>query len=174
MAVYFTYLKPGDTVLGMDLSHGGHLTHGSPVNFSGKFYKFIPYGIDKETGMIDYNRVEELAYEHKPKMITVGASAYSRSIDYKAFRQIADKVGAFLFADIAVNKVVERGDPVLLKEGTELHIAPHAKITVVLTFDRAHMCVVALIAQLTVLIAGTDSTHSFRIFHFEALSFVSS
>ncbi|MBS1536954.1 MAG: serine hydroxymethyltransferase [Bacteroidetes bacterium] len=101
MAVYFTYLKPGDTVLGMDLSHGGHLTHGSPVNFSGKFYKFVPYGIDKETGLIDYNRVEELAYEHKPKMITVGASAYSRVIDYSAFRQIADKVGAFLFADIA-------------------------------------------------------------------------
>ncbi|MBI3259788.1 MAG: serine hydroxymethyltransferase, partial [Ignavibacteriae bacterium] len=101
MAVYFTYIKPGDTVLGMDLSHGGHLTHGSPVNFSGKFYNFIPYGIDKETGRIDYNRVEELAKEHKPKMITVGASAYSRAIDYAAFRQIADKVGAFLFADIA-------------------------------------------------------------------------
>jgi glycine hydroxymethyltransferase len=101
MAVYFTYIKPGDTVLGMDLSHGGHLTHGSPVNFSGKFYNFIPYGIDKETGRIDYNRVEELAIEHKPKMITVGASAYSRAIDYAAFRQIADKVGAFLFADIA-------------------------------------------------------------------------
>lgn len=101
MAVYFTYIKPGDTVLGMDLSHGGHLTHGSPVNFSGKFYNFVPYGIDKNTGRIDYNRVEELAKEHKPKMITVGASAYSRAIDYAAFRQIADKVGAFLFADIA-------------------------------------------------------------------------
>lgn len=101
MAVYFTYIKPGDTVLGMDLSHGGHLTHGSPVNFSGKFYNFIPYGVDKDTGLIDYNRVAELAKEHKPKMITVGASAYSRSIDYKAFREIADSVGAFLFADIA-------------------------------------------------------------------------
>lgn len=101
MAVYFVYLKPGDTVMGMDLSHGGHLTHGSPVNFSGKFYNFIPYGIDKETGRIDYNRVADLAKEHKPKMITVGASAYSRNIDYKAFRDIADSAGAFLFADIA-------------------------------------------------------------------------
>jgi glycine hydroxymethyltransferase len=101
MAVYFTYLKPGDTVLGMDLSHGGHLTHGSPVNFSGMFYNFIGYGLDKETGRIDYNVVESLAMEHKPKMITVGASAYSREIDFAAFRTIADKVGAFLLADIA-------------------------------------------------------------------------
>lgn len=101
MAVYFTYLKPGDTVLGMDLSHGGHLTHGSPVNFSGMFYNFVGYGLDKETGRIDYNVVEELAKQHKPKMITVGASAYSREIDFAAFRQIADKVGAFLLADIA-------------------------------------------------------------------------
>jgi glycine hydroxymethyltransferase len=101
MAVYFVYLKPGDTVMGMDLSHGGHLTHGSPVNFSGKFYKFVPYGVDKDSGRIDYNRVADLAKEHKPKMITVGASAYSRNIDYKAFREIADSVGAFLFADIA-------------------------------------------------------------------------
>jgi glycine hydroxymethyltransferase len=101
MAVYFTYLKPGDTVLGMDLSHGGHLTHGSPVNFSGMFYNFIGYGLDKETGRIDYNVVEDLAKEHKPKMITVGASAYSREIDFSKFREIADKVGAFLLADIA-------------------------------------------------------------------------
>lgn len=101
MAVYFTYLKPGDTVLGMDLSHGGHLTHGSPVNFSGMFYNFIGYGLNKETGRIDYNVVESLAKEHKPKMITVGASAYSREIDFKAFREIADSVGAFLLADIA-------------------------------------------------------------------------
>jgi glycine hydroxymethyltransferase len=101
MAVYFVYLKPGDTVLGMDLSHGGHLTHGSPVNFSGKFYNFVPYGLDKETGLIDYNRVAELAKEHKPKMITVGASAYSRNIDFKAFRDIANSIGAFLMADIA-------------------------------------------------------------------------
>lgn len=101
MAVYFVYLKPGDTVLGMDLSHGGHLTHGSPVNFSGKFYNFVPYGLVKETGLIDYNRVAELAKEHKPKMITVGASAYSRNIDFKAFRDIANSIGAFLMADIA-------------------------------------------------------------------------
>ena len=101
MAAYFTYLKPGDTVLGMDLSHGGHLTHGSPVNFSGMFYNFIGYGLDKETGRIDYDQVLSLAKEHKPKMITVGASAYSRQIDYKAFRDIADQVGAFLLADIA-------------------------------------------------------------------------
>lgn len=101
MAVYFVYLKPGDTVLGMDLSHGGHLTHGSPVNFSGKFYNFIPYGLDKETGRIDYDKVADLAKEHRPKMITVGASAYSRDIDFKAFRTIADSVGAYLLADIA-------------------------------------------------------------------------
>ena len=101
MAVYFVYLNPGDTVLGMDLSHGGHLTHGSPVNFSGKFYNFIPYGLDKKTGRIDYDKVADLAKEHKPKMITVGASAYSRNIDFKAFRTIADSIGAYLLADIA-------------------------------------------------------------------------
>lgn len=101
MAVYFTYLNFGDTLLGMNLSHGGHLTHGSPVNFSGKYYNFIPYGVDPKTGLIDYDQVESLARQHKPKMITVGASAYSRNIDYKAFRQIADAVGAFLFADMA-------------------------------------------------------------------------
>ena len=101
MAVYFTFVKPGDTLMGMNLSHGGHLTHGSPVNFSGQFYKFVPYGVHKETGMIDFNEVEDLARKHQPKMITVGASAYSRNIDYKKFRDIADMVGAFLFADIA-------------------------------------------------------------------------
>jgi glycine hydroxymethyltransferase len=101
MAAYFPFLKHGDHVLGMDLSHGGHLTHGSPVNFSGKFYSFSAYGVDSTTGLIDYNDVEKKAHEVKPKMITVGASAYSRNIDYKAFREIADKVGAFLFADIA-------------------------------------------------------------------------
>jgi glycine hydroxymethyltransferase len=101
MAVYFSFIKPGDTVLGMNLSHGGHLTHGSPVNFSGKLYRFTAYGVSKETGRIDYNDVEEMAKREKPKMITVGASAYSRNIDYKIFREIADKVGAFLFADIA-------------------------------------------------------------------------
>ena len=101
MAVYYSFIKFGDTVLGMDLSHGGHLTHGSPVNFSGRFYNFVPYGLNKETEQIDYNVVADLAKKHKPKMITVGASAYSRNIDYKAFREIADSVGAFLFADIA-------------------------------------------------------------------------
>jgi glycine hydroxymethyltransferase len=101
MAVYFTFIKPGDTVMGMNLSHGGHLTHGSSVNFSGQLYKFVAYGVHKDTGFIDYNDVESTALREKPKMITVGASAYSRNIDYKAFRQIADKIGAFLFADIA-------------------------------------------------------------------------
>jgi glycine hydroxymethyltransferase len=101
MAVYFTLVKPGDTLMGMNLAHGGHLTHGSPVNFSGQLYRFVPYGVDRATGVIDYNEVETLALREKPKMITVGASAYSRNIDYRAFRQIADRVGAFLFADIA-------------------------------------------------------------------------
>jgi len=101
MAVYFTFVKPGDTLMGMNLSHGGHLTHGSPVNFSGQFYRFVPYGVKRETGRIDFNEVEHLAKKERPKMITVGASAYSRNIDYKAFREIADKVGAFVFADIA-------------------------------------------------------------------------
>lgn len=101
MAVYFTFLKPGDKVLGMDLSHGGHLTHGSPVNFSGQLYDFVAYGVSRESGRIDYNHVEEMAKKEKPKMITVGASAYSRNIDYRTFQEIADKVGAFLFADIA-------------------------------------------------------------------------
>ena len=101
MAVYFTFLKPGDTVLGMDLSHGGHLTHGSPVNFSGQLYHFAAYGIDPKTEVIDYDQVEAVARREQPKMITVGASAYSRAIDFARFRQIADAVGAFLFADIA-------------------------------------------------------------------------
>src|SRR5579862_2453807 len=101
MGVYFTFIKPGDSVMGMDLSHGGHLTHGSPVNFSGQFYHFVPYGIDPKTERLDYDRIAELAKEVRPKMITVGASAYSREIDFEAFRKIADSVGAFLFADIA-------------------------------------------------------------------------
>lgn len=101
MAVYFTFLKPASKVLGMDLSHGGHLTHGSPVNFSGQLYQFSSYGVSKETGVIDYDRVAEIALKEKPKMITVGASAYSRNIDYAKFRTIADSAGAFLFADIA-------------------------------------------------------------------------
>ncbi len=101
MAVYFTYLKPGDTVLGLSLAHGGHLTHGSPVNFSGRFFNFIPYLLNKETGRIDYDEIEKLALEHKPKMIMAGASAYPRDIDFKRIREIADKVNAFVFADIA-------------------------------------------------------------------------
>jgi glycine hydroxymethyltransferase len=101
MAVYFTFLKPGDKVMGMNLSHGGHLTHGSPVNFSGQLYHFVAYGVDRKTGRIDYDQCADLAKKEKPKMITVGASAYSRNIDYKKFREIADSCGAFLFADIA-------------------------------------------------------------------------
>ncbi len=101
MAVYFTLVKPGDKVMGMDLSHGGHLTHGSPVNFSGQLYNFTQYGINPETELLDYDMVEQTALREKPKMITVGASAYSRNIDYKRFREIADKIGAFLLADIA-------------------------------------------------------------------------
>lgn len=101
MAVYFVLVKPGDKVMGMDLSHGGHLTHGSPVNFSGQLYNFTQYGINPETEMLDYDMIEAVAVKEKPKMITVGASAYSRNIDYKRFREIADKIGAFLLADIA-------------------------------------------------------------------------
>ena len=101
MAVYFTFVKPGDTVMGMNLSHGGHLTHGSPVNFSGQLYRFVAYGVRRETGLIDYDEVESIALRERPRIITVGASAYSRNIDYRAFRVIADKSGAFLFADIA-------------------------------------------------------------------------
>jgi len=101
MAVYFSVLKPGDSILSMNLSHGGHLTHGSPVNFSGKLYNIIPYGVKKETGRIDYDQLRDLALESKPKMIVAGASAYPREIDFAKFREIADEVGAYLMADIA-------------------------------------------------------------------------
>jgi glycine hydroxymethyltransferase len=101
MAVYNAVCQPGDTILGMNLSHGGHLTHGSPVNFSGRFYKVVPYGVSQETETIDYAEVERLAVEHKPKMIVVGASAYPRTIDFPAFRAIADKVGAVVMVDMA-------------------------------------------------------------------------
>jgi len=101
MAVYFTVLEPGDTVLGMNLSHGGHLTHGSPVNFSGVLYNFEEYGVDPETELIDYDALLEQAKEVKPKMIVAGASAYSRMIDFKKFREIADEVDAYLFVDMA-------------------------------------------------------------------------
>ncbi|MFV8281568.1 serine hydroxymethyltransferase [Christiangramia marina] len=100
-AVFHACLKPGDKFLGFDLSHGGHLTHGSPVNFSGKLYDPVFYGVDKETGLIDYDAVAEIAKKEKPKMIIAGASAYSREIDYKRFREIADSVDAILLADIA-------------------------------------------------------------------------
>ncbi|WP_423819102.1 serine hydroxymethyltransferase [Salinimicrobium sp. TIG7-5_MAKvit] len=100
-AVFHACMKPGDKFLGFDLSHGGHLTHGSPVNFSGKLYNPVFYGVDKETGLIDYDEVQKIAEREKPKMIIAGASAYSREIDYKRFREIADSVGAILFADIA-------------------------------------------------------------------------
>lgn len=101
IAVYFAVLKPGDTVMGMNLSHGGHLTHGSPVNLSGNYFKFVPYGVDKETEMIDYDRVREIAKECKPRLIVAGASAYPRIIDFKALRDIADEVGALLMVDMA-------------------------------------------------------------------------
>jgi len=101
MAVYFAACKPGDTILGMNLAHGGHLTHGSPVNFSGKLFNIVPYGVSQETETIDYEEVERLAIEHKPKMIVVGASAYPRIIDFPAFRAIADKVGAVVMVDMA-------------------------------------------------------------------------
>lgn len=100
-AVFSICLKPGDTILGFDLSHGGHLTHGSPVNFSGKLYNPVFYGVDKETGLIDYEMVREVAHKEQPKLIIAGASAYSREIDYKLFREIADEVGAILLADMA-------------------------------------------------------------------------
>lgn len=101
MAVFLACLTPGDTILGFDLSHGGHLSHGSPVNFSGKYFKPVFYGVEKETGIIDMNKVADLAKKEKPKLIVCGASAYSRDWDYKKFREIADSVGALLLADIA-------------------------------------------------------------------------
>ncbi|MDE6260760.1 MAG: serine hydroxymethyltransferase [Oscillospiraceae bacterium] len=100
-AVYMALCQPGDTVLGMNLDHGGHLTHGSPVNYSGKYFKMVPYGVNEETGVIDYDEVERIAKECKPKMIIAGASAYPRVIDFARFRAIADEVGAYLWVDMA-------------------------------------------------------------------------
>jgi glycine hydroxymethyltransferase len=100
-AVYFAMLEPGDTILGMSLAHGGHLSHGSPVNISGKYFNIVPYGVNQETEQIDYEALRALAQEHKPKMIVAGASAYPRRIDFKAFREIADEVGALLMVDMA-------------------------------------------------------------------------
>lgn len=101
MAVYFSVLEPGDTVLGMDLSHGGHLTHGSPVNFSGKLFNFLSYGVEKDTETIDYDKVMEIAKKEQPKMIVAGGSAYVKILDFKKFREIADAVGAYLLVDMA-------------------------------------------------------------------------
>ncbi|TFH30019.1 MAG: ribose 5-phosphate isomerase B, partial [Deltaproteobacteria bacterium] len=101
MAVYFTVMSPGDTMLGMNLSHGGHLTHGSPVNFSGKLYNVVPYGVREDTETIDFDQVRDLALKHRPKLIVVGASAYPRTIDFPAFRRIADEAGCMVMADIA-------------------------------------------------------------------------
>jgi len=101
MAVYFTILEPGDTYLGMNLAHGGHLSMGSPVNFSGKLYKVVPYGVTKDTHRIDYDQVRDLAKQHKPKLIIAGASAYPRIIDYKLFKEIAQEVGAYFMVDMA-------------------------------------------------------------------------
>ncbi|GIP30983.1 serine hydroxymethyltransferase [Paenibacillus sp. J2TS4] len=101
MAVYFASVKPGDTILGMNLSHGGHLTHGSPVNFSGRFYNFVAYGVDEQTGCIDFDHVRKLAHKHRPRMIVAGASAYPRTIEFESFAQIAAEVGALFFVDMA-------------------------------------------------------------------------
>ena len=101
MAAYFALLKPGDTILGMNLAHGGHLTHGSPVNFSGSLYRVQAYGVDRQSGRINYDEVEAQAMTHRPKLLIVGASAYSRILDFKRFREIADKAGAFLLVDMA-------------------------------------------------------------------------
>ncbi|HEX4300779.1 MAG TPA: serine hydroxymethyltransferase [Gammaproteobacteria bacterium] len=121
-AVYFALLKPGDTILGMSLAHGGHLTHGAKVNLSGKFFNAVQYGIDTKTGLIDYDQVQKLADEHKPKMIVAGFSAYSRRIDWQKFRVIADSVGAYLFVDMAhVAGLVAAGlypDPVNIADVT--------------------------------------------------------
>ncbi len=100
-AVYFALLAPGDTVMGMNLAEGGHLTHGSPVNLSGKYFNFVPYGVSAETGRIDYDALMELALKHKPRLIVAGASAYPRAIDFKRFREVADAVGAYLMVDMA-------------------------------------------------------------------------
>jgi len=101
MAAYMALVKPGDTILGMDLTHGGHLTHGSPVNFSGRTYNFVPYGVDRESGQLDYDAVEKMAEQCRPALIVAGASAYARTLDFPRFRAIADKVGAKLMVDMA-------------------------------------------------------------------------
>ncbi len=101
MAVYFAVLEPGDTIMGMHLSHGGHLSHGHPTSFSGKYFKTVPIGVSKKTGLIDYQEMRKLAIKHRPKLIVAGASAYSRIIDFRKFREVCDRVGAYLMADVA-------------------------------------------------------------------------
>ncbi|MCL5277316.1 MAG: aminotransferase class V-fold PLP-dependent enzyme, partial [Deltaproteobacteria bacterium] len=101
MAVYFAFHNYGDTIMGMNLAHGGHLTHGSPVNFSGKFYKVVPYGVRRDTKTIDYEELERLAMEHRPRLIIAGASAYPRTIDFERFSKIAKACGAYLMVDMA-------------------------------------------------------------------------
>jgi glycine hydroxymethyltransferase len=101
MAVYFAVLEPGDTIMGMHLSHGGHLSHGHPTSFSGKYFKAVPIGVSKKTGLIDYQEMRKLAIKHRPKLIVAGASAYSRIIDFKKFREVCDRIGAYLMADVA-------------------------------------------------------------------------
>src|SRR5581483_5719036 len=98
---FFALMQPGDTFMGMDLAAGGHLTHGSPVNVSGKWFKVVSYGVERDTHLIDYDQVESLARQHKPKLIIAGATAYSRIVDFAKFRQIADAVGAYLMVDMA-------------------------------------------------------------------------
>ncbi|MBI4211293.1 MAG: serine hydroxymethyltransferase, partial [Deltaproteobacteria bacterium] len=121
MAAYFALLEPGDTIMGLNLAHGGHLTHGSPVNFSGRFFKIVPYGVHPETERIDMDEVRRLAHEHRPKLIVTGASAYSRDIDFAAFRRIADEVGCLLMADIA--------HPAgLVASGLHSHPFPHCHV----------------------------------------------
>ena len=126
MAAYLAFLKPGDTILGMDLSHGGHLTHGSPVNFSGRLFKVVSYGVQRETGRIDYDDVAEKAREHKPNMIVAGASAYPRAIDFARFRAIADEVGAKLVVDMAHIAG-------LVAAGLHQSPVPHAHVTTTTT-----------------------------------------
>lgn len=126
MGAYFAIAKPGDTILGMDLSHGGHLTHGSPVNFSGKLFNIISYGVDKETGLIDYEALEQIAHEKKPQVIVAGASAYSRIIDFERFRKIADSIGAKLLVDMAHIAG-------LVAAGLHPSPVPHAHITTTTT-----------------------------------------
>lgn len=127
-AVYLALLQPGDTVLGMALDQGGHLTHGAKVNFSGKLYNFVPYGVSRETETIDYDALEALAREQKPRMIVAGFSAYPRRLDFARFRQIADAVGAYLMADVAhVAGLIAAGSTLIRSPIATLSLRPHIK-----------------------------------------------